>query len=605
MLEINNITSNAHGTLFIKPELIILNKSLNKFWSNAEDYRFAQFTDEDSLLKIIKLAIESEQHIVLLDDGINHEIRSIIAELTDSFSIIPYNTIPEVVAANDMLKNKSPASEVISAQLLNIHCINESKDYLSTEYKNGFKQHIVKLAAEAELENFSTANSFIESKAMECCDFSLTLNHDGKKIFNLRSSEISHIHNKNQNGLLYFKWNKTETKQAHLVLESNEILQSTNHVLSQLSKTSSTSISHLFELESLTGVLVAKIKTLGDKPLEQETYALLGLFLIEQAIKLALQLNRRTNAYFLNRKGLDFALFYIDKSGKNTFISELVFNHYLATSKLDLYRDIVNFDLKKCGQYLSNLNKSKVYACSNLDKLNLLIQLAALFSKFKFKHYAELELNQIDQLTLPEDYQLITSWYVKFAHIAIHHENAFQYKRKTADILQDEETKETLEKLSTVVYDEFTNLSFEYFDRELTSTLFDLSNLFKEYIDKINNYEECFSFTAKLASSENKAKWYNIVSHFQGIRIQITPRGNENKVHISIRPDEEVGKKTLKIKFKKYLDQPVKVVVLSNNKVVIKATLEVLPNYTAIGYGVVLFEESPNLDDLRLMISKV
>jgi len=480
MLEINNITSNAHGTLFIKPELIILNKSLNKFWSDAENYRFAQFTDEDSLLNIIKLAIESEQHLILLDDGLNNEINSIIAELTHSFSIIPYNSMQEVTAANDMLKNKSAASEVISAQLLNIHCINESKDYLPTKYKNGFKQHIAKLAAEAELENFSGAALFIESKAMEYCDFSLTLNHDDKNIFNLRSSEISHIHSKNQNGLLYFKWNKAETEQAHLVFGSCEILQSTNHVLSQLSKTPSTSISHLFELESLIEVLGAKIKTLGAKQLEQEAYTLLGLYLIEQAIKLALQLNRRTNAYFLHRKGLDFALFYIDKNGKNTFISELVFNHYLATSKLDLYRDIVNFDLKKCGQYLRNINKSKIYACSNLDELNLHIQRAALFSKFKFKHYAQFELNQIEKLTLPEEYQPITSWYVNFAHIAIHHENAFQYKRKTADILQGEETKEVLEKLSTVVYNEFTNLSFEYFDRDLTSTLFNSLNVYED-----------------------------------------------------------------------------------------------------------------------------
>ena len=480
MLEINNITSNAHGTLFIKPELIILNKSLNKFWSDAENYRFAQFTDEDSLLNIIKLAIESEQHLILLDDGLNNEINSIIAELTHSFSIIPYNSMQEVTAANDMLKNKSAASEVISAQLLNINCINESKDYLPTEYKNGFKQHIAGLAAEAELESLSSAESFIEPKAMEYCDFSLTLNHDGKNIFNLRSSEISHIHNKNQNGLLYFKWNKTETKQTHLVFESNEILQSTNHALSQLSKTSSTSISHLFELESLIEVLGAKIKSLVAKQREQEAYVLLGLYLIKQAIKLALQLNRRTNAYFLHRKGIDFALFYVDKSGKNTFISELIFNHYLATSKLDLYRDIVNFDLKKCGQYLSNLNKSEIYACSNLDKLNLHIQRAALFSKFKFKHYAQFELNQIEKLTFSEEYQSTTAWYVKFAHIALHHENAFQYKRKAADILQGEEAKEALEKLSTVVYNEFTNLSFEYFDRELTSTFFDLSHLYED-----------------------------------------------------------------------------------------------------------------------------
>ncbi|MGB1200840.1 MAG: hypothetical protein ACPG5R_04690 [Cognaticolwellia aestuarii] len=480
MLEINNITSNAHGTLFIKPEFIILNKSLNKFWLAAENYRFAQFTDEDSLLNIIKLAIESEQHIVLLDDGINHEIKSILAELTHSFSIIPYNTIPEVAAANDILKSKSSASEVISAQLLNIHCVNESRGYLPTKYKNGFKQHIAKLAVEGELENLSSAESFIEPQAIEDYEFSLTLNHDGKNIFNLRSSEISHISNKNQNGLLYFKWKKTETDQTHLVFESNEILQSTNYVLSELSKASSISISHLFELESLIEVLAAKIKTLGSKQREQEAYALVGLYLIEQAVKLALQLNRRTNAYFLNRKGVDFALFYIDKNGKNTFISELIFNHYLATSKLDLYRDIVNFDLKKCGQYLSNLNKSEIYVCSNLDKLNLHIQRAALFSKFKFKHYAELELNQIEKLTFSEEHQSTTAWYLKFAHIAIHHENAFQYKRKTADILQGEDIKEALEKLSTVVYNEFTNLSFEYFDRELISTFFDLSHLYED-----------------------------------------------------------------------------------------------------------------------------
>jgi hypothetical protein len=606
LLKIKNIISNSSGTLFVTPEIIFRHESVDKFWGDAEGYRYVAYKSNDSLLNLVKEAVESGLHIVVLDNELEKETKKLIKQVTSNYTFIPYKEGQEQ-EAHELLNIKSTATDFVLSQEANLLCINQCKAYLSAEYKEGLKAYIEKAQKRIGSEiTTETIDAFIgENKFSKVSEFSLVIPNKVENVFESSSKQIdqgmgSTFDNK-ENTLIYKKWNNEKPSLETWILDRNikDEIPDNNDEESTLNT--------MFRLNNAISLIEEKIPALKAEPLEQEAYTLLGLYLIKRNLAVTAELGMWSESYFLNMKGQDFATFYIINNGTNDFIADLLFHFYVQGSKTALYSSIVNRELGQCSQYLSILNQAAIYARNDTNKLLFHIQRSELYSLFDLKNFSKVELESAksyeDTIELSRLEKNVTKYLLGFSKEVLSFDDEEKYDSVIGQICSNSLHKEDikLKELAEFAYQQNKNTSFKYFnDTSLWSSSFSFTKLEKIFTSGTT----IFQFGKKAADSTEKDKWYNGKFSYKGISITLFALGSDGDVYIKIRSNLKNNSNKLMSLFKGYLGQEINIQISDNKNVILIASLKVKANGSASGTGKALILDIPDISKLNFEIIK-